>query len=188
MLVFPHKIVTGGPDVGRVDRILQDSFFQECMTRNQMREINRKFCKHTLQHVIDVARITYIIMLEKSDIKLFISEHNLSGREQAKEIIYAAALLHDIARWREYETGEDHAACGAEAAVAVLERAGFSREETKIITRAIREHRRMVEDVSILGERLCRADNLSRACTQCEASGECYKIDDMETGTKFFVY
>lgn len=174
--------------MNRVDKILQDPFFQECMTRNQVREVSRKFCKHTLQHVIDVARIVYIIMLENSDIKLFISEHNLSGREQAKEIIYAAALLHDIARWREYETGEDHAACGAEAALAVLERAGFSREETKIITRAIREHRRRGEDVSVLGERLYRADNFSRACTQCEASRECYKFDDMETGTKFLVY
>lgn len=172
----------------RVDRIFQDPFFQECMTRNQVKEVDRKFCKHTLQHVIDVARIAYIIILENSDIRLFINEHNLSGREQAKEIIYAAALLHDIARWREYETGEDHAACGAEAAMEVLERAGFSREEIQIITRAIREHRRMGEDVSILGERLYRADNLSRACTQCEASGECYKIDDMETGTKFLVY
>lgn len=172
----------------RVDRILLDHFFQECMTRNQVREVNRKFCKHTLQHVIDVARITYIIMLENSDIRQFIREHSLSGGEQAKEIIYGAALLHDIARWREYETGEDHAACGAEAAVAVLERAGFGGEEIEIIARAIREHRRMTEEMSILGERLYRADNLSRVCTRCEASVECYKIDDMETGTRFLVY
>jgi len=174
--------------VNRVEQVLQDAFFQECMTRNQTREVNRKFCKHTLQHVIDVARVTYIIMLESGDFKKFVDEHSLGGREAAKEIIYAAALLHDIARWREYETGQDHAAMGAEMAVEILERAGFDPAEIKIITRAIREHRNMGENVSMLGERLYRADNLSRACSQCEANYECYKFDDMETGTRTLIY
>lgn len=174
--------------MNRVERVLQDSFFQECMIRNQAKEINRKFCKHSFQHVIDVARVTYIIMLESGDFKKFIEENGLHGREAGKEVIYAAALLHDIGRWREYETGADHAACGAEMAVRILERAGFGRDETKIITRAIREHRRIGEDMSLLGEQLYRADNLSRACSQCEASQECYKFNDMETGTKVLIY
>lgn len=172
----------------RVEQILQDSFFQECMARNQAKEVNRKFCKHSIQHVIDVARVTYIIMLESADLKKFIEEYRLNDREAAKEIIYAAALLHDIGRWKEYETGEDHAACGAEMAVEILVRAGFNQAETNIIIRAIREHRRIGEDMSMLGERLYRADNLSRACSQCEASYECYKFDDMETGTKALIY
>lgn len=174
--------------MNRVERVLQDSFFQECMTRNQAKEINRKFCKHSFQHVIDVARITYIIMLEAGDLQKFIEEHQLAGREGGKEIIYAAALLHDIGRWLEYETGEDHASCGADLAVSILERAGFNRDETKIITRSIREHRRMGEDMSFLGERLYRADNLSRVCSRCEASYDCYKFDDMETGAKVLIY
>ena len=39
----------------------------------------------------------------------FIKEHNLSGRLAAKEVIYAAGLLHDIGKWQEYKTGIDHA-------------------------------------------------------------------------------
>ncbi len=174
--------------MNRVAQVFQDALFQECMTRNQAKEVNRKYCKHTIQHVVDVARVAYIMMLESGDFKKFIEEHRLGSREAAKEIIYAAALLHDIARWREYETGEDHAALGAEMAEEVLVRSGFSPAETKIITIAIREHRNMGENVSILGERLCRADNLSRACSQCAASYECYKFDRMETGTKVLIY
>lgn len=158
------------------------------MIRNQVKEVNRKFCKHTIQHVIDVARVTYIILLETGDIKRFIEEHHLNSWETAKEIIYTAAILHDIGRWREYETGEDHAVCGAEMAVEILKRVGFTMDETKIITQAISEHRRICENMSMLGERLYRADNLSRACSQCEASYECYKFNDMETGTRILIY
>ena len=174
--------------MNRIGRIYQDPFFPECMVKTETREINRKFCKHTLQHIIDVARIAYIIMLEGGGLESFIEEHGLSGKPEAKDIIYAAALLHDIARWAEYETGEDHAAYGAKMASGVLSRAGFNRDETEIITRAIREHRRMGDNMSILGGYLCRADNLSRPCSQCEAKAECYKYDSMETGRKTLIY
>lgn len=174
--------------MNRVEQILQDSFYQECMIRNQAKEVDRKFCKHTIQHVIDVARIAYIIMMESGDLNRFIEEHGLAGRPVGKEIIYAAALLHDIGRWQEYETGKDHASLGASLAVEILERAGFNRGEVRIITCAIREHRNIEENMSLLGERLYRADNLSRICSQCEANYECYKFDDMETGKKALIY
>ena len=37
--------------------------------------------------------------------------------------------LHDIGRWRQYETGEDHSIIGAEMAEEILGRAVFSPQE-----------------------------------------------------------
>ncbi|MHB9093231.1 MAG: HD domain-containing protein, partial [Eubacteriales bacterium] len=92
--------------------IMEDPLFAEYLSKNSIKETDRKFCRHTFQHLVDVARITYIQMLESGDIKSFCEEKDINMR-LAREIIYAAALLHDIGRWKEYETGEDHAAVSA---------------------------------------------------------------------------
>jgi uncharacterized protein len=167
---------------------VRDSFFQQCMERNTAKEVERKFCKHNIQHMIDVARITYILVLEHGDFRDFIREHRLISRQAAKEVIYASGMLHDIGRWREYETGEDHAAVGADYAREVLARNDFSPTEIKIITVAIREHRVAGENMSFLGERLYRADNLARACSQCDVRHLCYKFNEMETGAQLLIY
>ncbi len=172
----------------RIENIIKDAAFQDYMLRIAAKEAKRKFCKHTFQHLIDVARITYILMMENKELKNFALKHNLANRERAKVIIYAAALLHDIARWVEYDTGEDHALKGAELAVDILNRAGFAKPEIYIVTQAIREHRGFTENMSLLGEYLHRADNLSRGCYFCEAKSECHKIDNMETGIKALIY
>lgn len=172
----------------RIELIMNDPFFQQCMEKNTAKEVERKFCKHDLQHMIDVARITYILVLEHGDFREFVQEHGLSSRQAAKELIYAAGLLHDIARWREFEAGEDHAMVGADYAQQVLRRCDFSPDEIKIIARAIREHRVVGENMSRLGEHLYRADNLSRACSQCNVKDLCYKFKDMETGGQLLVY
>ena len=71
--------------MSRIDAIINHHLFISCMEKNLQKEKNREYCKHGLQHCLDVARIAYILNLES---KL--------GLE--KEIIYAAALLHDITR------------------------------------------------------------------------------------------
>jgi len=172
----------------RIELIMNNPFFQQCMEKNTAKEVERKFCKHDLQHMIDVSRITYILVLEHGDFRQFVQEHRLVSRQAAKELIYAAGLLHDIARWREYETGEDHAMVGADYAQEVLARCDFSPHEIKIIARAIHEHRTVVENMSFLGERLYRADNLARACSQCDVRDLCYKFKDMETGAQLLIY
>jgi HD superfamily phosphodiesterase len=172
----------------KIDAIVRDPMFQESLTRIRMLEQDREFCKHNLQHFVDVARITYILMLESGQIQQFIKEAGLSGPDAAKEVIYAAGILHDVARWREYETGEDHAPLGAAMAGEILERNGFSPQEIRVITHAIFEHREQSIQMSRLGELLFRADNLSRACHECSAQEKCYKFSRMETGNLVLIY
>ncbi|MGB4503400.1 MAG: HD domain-containing protein [Syntrophaceticus sp.] len=172
----------------RIDAIVRDPLFQECLNKNKKAEKGREFCKHDLQHFIDVARITYILVLESSRFSNLIEDNRLSSAQAAKEVVYAAGILHDIGRWHQYETGEDHSIIGAELAEEVLKRANFTQQEIRVIVRAIREHRSQREGMSLLGELLHRADNLSRACHECSAKERCYKFSSMETGELVLIY
>ena len=172
----------------RIDAIVRDHLFRECLDKNRATEENREFCKHDLQHFLDVARITFFLLLESDGLVSFCQDNNLSSLQAAKEVVYAAGILHDIGRWRQYETGEDHSIIGAEMAEEILGRAVFSPQEIRIITRAIREHREQRQGMSLLGELLYRADNLSRACHQCSAKEKCYKFATMETGNLVLIY
>jgi len=172
----------------RIDAIVRDPLFRECLEKNKKAEKDREFCKHDLQHFVDVARIAYILILEPGDFFQFIRENQLSGPRAAKEAIYAAGILHDIGRWKEYETGEDHAPVGAELAEQILRRTGFTAREIRIIIQAIYEHREQRTQMTKLGEVLHRADNLSRACHECSAQDKCYKFPTMETDNLVLIY
>jgi uncharacterized protein len=172
----------------RIDAIVRDPMFQDSLARIRSHERDREFCKHTLQHFIDVARITYILALESGQLQRFIEEARLEGPAAAKEVIYAAGILHDVARWREYETGENHAPLGAFMAGEILERTGFSPGEIRVITGAIHEHREQSQQMSLLGDLLFRADNLSRACHECSARERCHKFSRMETANHVLIY
>jgi len=172
----------------RIDAIVRDPLFQSSIARISNFEQDREFCKHTLQHFVDVARITYILMLESGQFHQFIKEAGLSGPAAAKEVIYAAGILHDVARWQEYEAGEDHAPLGAVMAGEIMERTGFDPDEIRAVTVAVREHREQSDRMSLLGELLFRADNLSRACHECSAQDRCYKFSQMETGNLMLIY
>lgn len=165
----------------RIEIIKKDPYYQDCLLKNEVLERERKFCRHDYQHMALVSQISYKIMDKNQGMEKFIKQEGLTGLNQAQDIIYAAGLLHDIGRWRQYENGEDHAKAGAQMAPVILERAGFSQKEIKIITRAIAEHRRAGPGASCLGRVLCLADDLSRPCGTCEARMECYKVDYMDS-------
>lgn len=165
-----------GENLRKVEQILNDLLYREYLAKNAHYEGERRFCRHDLSHMLDVARIAYMLFLEAGEIGRLDEVHGLSGKEAAKELIYAAGLVHDIARWRQYETGEDHAQTGAELAVPLLSRAGFGHGEIEAIAAAVREHRSGGTKCTLLGDRLCRADDFSRPCFQCKVRGECYKF------------
>lgn len=149
----------------RVNKLISDPVFQEYMDKIAGDEEERAFCRHTLDHALTVARITYAYLLERHS-------------PLSKEVVYGAGLLHDIGRFIEYETGKDHAESGAELAEPLLERATFTPEERKIILRAIREHRKDPgEKLSELGRALALADDWGRNCRSCKAQKGCYKFD-----------
>ena len=65
----------------RIQKILNHPLYQEQFKLLQDAEKDREFCRHTMEHFVDVARLMYIYTLEEKT--------NVS-----KELIYAAALLY----------------------------------------------------------------------------------------------
>ena len=122
-------------------------------------EKDRIYCKHNIEHFLDVARIAYIINLEKK-------------MNYDKDIIYAVALLHDIGRHREYQEGVNHHQASADIAKAILRQTGYTRKESKIIIDAILNHRNESNDNKV-NELMYIADKLSRKCYCCNAIETC---------------
>lgn len=148
----------------RVNNILQNTAFLNNMEEIKQSEERRFFCKHQIDHLLSVARIMYINNLENA---LHIN----------KEVIYAAALLHDIGRSTAYKKGTDHAEESANIAGTILPECGFNREETENILFAIIHH-----NDSVQGNDLCtllrNADKASRSCFACSAVKACNWSDE----------
>lgn len=166
-------------DDARVKAILNSAKYQEYIRKNQDREQQRKYCKHGWEHSLDVARVAYILALEANLPQTAVLN---------KELVYAAALLHDIGRWQQYDHGVDHARAGAELAGEILQEAGFNEEEIRTIREAIRCHRRPEPATCVLGTILYRADKTVRLCRQCAVRDDCHKISEMEIIQKGKVY
>ncbi len=145
----------------RIDRILAHPLFVSHLEKNRQAEEGRKFCRHDLQHFLDVARIGQICSLEE-------------GQGLDRELVYAAALLHDIGRHLQYEEGIPHERASAEIAPQILKDCGFSDKETDVIIEAILAHRSgETEKEPGLAGILYRADKMSRPCFACQAQAEC---------------
>ncbi|WP_242960989.1 HD domain-containing protein [Clostridium peptidivorans] len=144
----------------RINAILQNENYKIYLAKNEEIEKNREFCHHDLQHFLDVARIAYIINLEKNI--------NIG-----KDMVYAAALLHDIGRWMQYEKGVPHDEASAKLAADILKVCGFNENEIKEIVAAILMHRKVSVDEESLSYLIYRSDKLSRGCFNCKAILEC---------------
>lgn len=145
----------------RITNILNHDLFCYHLARNEEAEKDRIFCRHDLAHFFDVARIGTLMDLEDE-----------SGI--GKELIYAAALLHDLGKHMQYEDKIPHELAGAPIAAAILKDSGFDEDEIKIITEAILSHRNSsVQKEHTLSGILYRADKASRTCFHCPARKEC---------------
>lgn len=180
----------------RISRIWDNDLYRRELIAIQKTEAGRKFCRHTPEHFLDVARLMYIETLEK-------------GLPLPKDLIYGAALLHDIGRARQYLDGTSHEIASAYLAGRILPECGYSKEETKTIQFAILEHRSEAEVsnnaadneagsnaaasnaaagnaavsnaaegdrselADVLAGLLYRADKKSRLCFLCDAEDEC---------------
>lgn len=148
----------------RVNAILKAPLYRRCYARLEELEKERIFCCHQMPHLLDVARIAYILNIEQ----------NL-GLE--KEVIYAASILHDIGKYAQYEDGTPHEQSGEKIASEILDSlpddAAFSEEEKRMILTAIRGHRKLREDAKPLERLLYTSDKASRMCFACPAESEC---------------
>lgn len=148
----------------KVNEILNDIRYKSYLKRLEDLEKDRKFCRHTMEHFLDVARIAYIKVLED----------NLSF---SKEVIYAIALLHDIGRVIEYEKGIPHHDGSAIIAKEILENSSFTKDEKESIVKAIEAHRKD-DSMDKLSKIIYKSDKISRNCFNCKAIDECYWSDE----------
>ena len=127
---------------------------------NKIKELekDRIFCCHGLDHSLDVARIAYIISIEKN--------LNLS-----KNLIYTAAILHDIGRCIE---GKDHNIHSAEISRVILSQCDYTDDEIDIVLDAVVCHRKDVKNIKTLSDVIRYADKVSRRCYACDAYDKCY--------------
>ena len=146
----------------RVNAILRHPLFEQKLRLLDELEAERIFCRHDLTHLMDVARLMWIDVLEK-------------GLGIDRELVYAAALLHDLGRADQIQHGVPHEQAGAALAESILPDAGFTAEETKTVIAAIRGHRGSApaEARDALGEILYRADKACRLCWRCDARAAC---------------
>lgn len=145
----------------RRNRILNHDLFKQCIGKIEAAERERKFCRHNRAHFLDVARLA-MILREKDRI------------EAEEDWVYAAALLHDIGRYVQYEDGTPHELASAQIASAILRECGFDHKETAVIVEAIRMHRnKEAAEQKNLNGLLYRADKMSRSCFACAAEKDC---------------
>lgn len=90
-----------------IEKIRRHPLYQEYYDKLTEAEKGRIFCCHQMDHLLDVARIAYIYNLEEQ----------LGIR---KEIIYAAALLHDIGKYDQYTKQLPHEQASAQLAAQIL--------------------------------------------------------------------
>lgn len=154
----------------RYQQILQNAQYKEEFNKILQYEQKRIFCRHTMEHFLDVARIMYILSLEEQV-------------QISKDLIYATALLHDIGRAQEYENGIPHEEASIPIARSVLNNCNYSQEEIQLITDAIESHREITSTDNILSTYLYRADKLSRNCFSCPASEKCHWPDHKKNST-----
>ncbi|MGN0585094.1 MAG: glutamate ligase domain-containing protein [Ruminococcus sp.] len=160
------NVPENGNIMERVNKICAHSLWRSYVEKNNELEIERIFCRHDISHFLDVARLAYIENLERS-LKI------------SKELIYAAALLHDIGRHLEYLEGIPHDKASVMLAGDILKDCGFDLQEQNEIITAIAQHRNAEtakrDDLAGL---IYRADKKSRPCLFCKSEKLCsWSID-----------
>ena len=144
--------------MGRYRGILKHPVFLKYAEELVELEKDRIYCGHSLEHLLAVARIAYIMVLEQ---KL----------DYDKDIVYAAGLLHDIGRTTQYKSGVPHELAAIEPATRILEACGYTTQEISDITEAIGKHR--IKHGDSLPAILYKADKKSRNCYVCKAADTC---------------
>ena len=146
--------------MNRPEQIRNHPVFAKELSRIARLEKDRRYCGHDLQHLLDVARTSWILVLE--------NHYPLT-----KDVVYAAALLHDIGKGMQYEDGTPHHLASAQLAEPILKDCGYTFEEIHDILHAIRLHRKPTDEDTPLVQVLYAADKKTRPCFACEAQEDC---------------
>jgi HD superfamily phosphodiesterase len=142
----------------KYNNILLNTDFRSLLAKIDVKEEDRPYCCHGIEHLLDTARISYILVLE-------------NNIDISKDIIYGAALLHDLGR---AVADKNHNFESRKLAEKILPECGYTENETTEICRAIENHRKTADKIENISDVLTVADHISRKCYMCKASAKCY--------------
>lgn len=158
-LSFLGEVYETEKGIGRGQLILENEIFKLKIREIERIEEDRIYCKHGMEHLLDVARIAELMAME-------------DGKGYKKEMIYSAALLHDIGRGEEYEKGISHEKAGGSLTEKILSDCFFNKEEIKQIKEVVENHKKE-DNANYLQALIHKADRLSRNCFSCAAGDSC---------------
>jgi len=145
--------------MNNIDIITSNPKYLEYVRKIEVFEKERIFCKHTIEHFLDVARISYIQVLE-------------NNMKYSKEVIYAIALLHDIGKSIDHEVEGSHIQIGVDLCKKY--------KESQIVINTVASHHGDCEPESLmdsedeLSKLIYTSDKLSRNCFNCKGKEKCY--------------
>lgn len=141
-------------------RLLALESYRQALRALEDQEADRIYCKHNLDHFLDVARVTMLVCAD-FDIPA------------DKDVVYLAALMHDLGRLDKGQA--DHPVASAQLADQWLEAIDFPADRRPEVIRLIEGHGWRGPAVpSNLLEAFSLADSLSRPCYQCPATDSCH--------------
>ena len=167
--IFPHvgeiaMLMEKYIEMPRLNAVWNHPLYQKYYRENEKIEHDREFCCHQITHLLDVARIAYIKNLE-------------AGLGIDKELIYTAAILHDIGKALQYTDKIPHEIAGEKIAGEILdtlsENDAFSETERAWILEAVRGHRRKCNGMSEVARLFYECDKRSRNCFACPVKEQC---------------
>lgn len=153
----------------RIQPVLRHPMYRDALQRIDALEQDRIYCRHGLPHLLDVARMAALLAADR-------------GAAYPRDVIYAAALLHDIGRLEQYTTGQPHAKVGIPLAAEILHDTAFTAEEQTEILQAVGRHRNGGAADS-LAQIIFEADHASRMCFVCPAADSCYWPEERRNRT-----
>ena len=111
----------------RVQTLLEHPYYRSCLQEIEQLEQDRIYCRHGLPHLLDVARIAALLAADRK-------------AAYPRDVIYTAALLHDLGRLKQYTTGQPHAQAGIAMAKEILKDMAFTQQEQAEILDAVGGH------------------------------------------------
>ncbi len=153
----------------RVQTLLEHPYYRSCLQEIEQLEQDRIYCRHGLPHLLDVARIAALLAADRK-------------AAYPRDVIYAAALLHDLGRLKQYTTGQPHAQAGIAMAKEILKDMAFTQQEQAEILDAVGGHQAGAAPDSLI-QLLYEADEASRMCFACPAADTCYWPEERRNHT-----
>lgn len=166
----------------QIDRLLQHPKYRARLELLQEMEQNRIYCGHNLEHFMKVGCIAEQVVVKN---ELPFSE----------DVIFGAALLHDVGRVEQYRQGISHEKASVAFAREILFSLNWDVSDIEMVCEAIgsHSHRQCAADrwekmsaLVSLAEVISFADQFSRTCYRCHVADTCKWKEEEKINKAFF--